>query len=105
MGETKKLLGKKIKELRKQKHWTQEHLSELVGINPKSLLRIENGQTFPLVETLEKIADALEVQIADLFINHNLKDTEDLKKYIYNVLETSTREKIQSIYNFVYLLN
>ncbi len=105
MSETKKLLGKKIKQLRKQKHWTQEHLSELVGINPKSLLRIENGQTFPLVETLEKIAHALGVQIADLFINHNLKNTDELKQYIYDVLQKADDKKIQNIYNFVYLIN
>lgn len=45
----KKLLGKRIKELRKNKGITQEALSEKAGIDSKHLSRIECGVNFPLL--------------------------------------------------------
>ena len=47
MESIKILFGKRVKELRKQHSYTQERLAELVGIDTRNLIKIENGQTFP----------------------------------------------------------
>jgi len=102
MNSTKILLGKKIRNLRKSKQWTQEQLSEKLGINAKSVLRIESGKTFPTIQNLEKLAEIFELDIADLFVNHYLDDIEKIKEYIYRSIETMTDREIRTVYNFIY---
>ncbi len=93
-----KLFGKRIKELRKQKKLTQEQLGELVGIDYKQIGNIETGTYFTTMPTLEKIANALEVEIVELFnFNHN-KNKDQLLKEIITLLENAQEEKIRFIY-------
>jgi transcriptional regulator with XRE-family HTH domain len=47
---------------------TQEDLSERASISVSFLSMIERGERSPHLETLAKIAEALEVRLADLFI-------------------------------------
>ena len=62
MSERKRLLGARIKELRKRAGLSQDQLAERVGIrDSKYLSRIEVGKRYPSLDTLEKIADALHV--------------------------------------------
>ena len=78
MGNIKVLLGKKIKELRKNRGLTQEKLAELAGIEIPSLSNIENGKNYPNHETLEKIALALQIKPYELFIFDYYKNYEEL---------------------------
>lgn len=61
-------LGQRIQALRKNKKLTQEQFSELVGIDPKNISKIENGNNYPSPETLVSIAKALDVEIYELFV-------------------------------------
>jgi DNA-binding XRE family transcriptional regulator len=56
-------LGQKIKELRAKKSMTQEDLAELSGIPQSYISRLEAGQHSPSHATLEKIAQALGVDV------------------------------------------
>ncbi len=58
--------GKKLKELRKSKGYTQQALSELIGIDEKHLSRLENGKYFPTYSTLNKLLNVLGVNINEL---------------------------------------
>jgi len=64
----KKELGKKIQFLRKSKKITQDELSEIIGMDPKNISRIENGNTYPTAENLNAIANALDVDVYELFV-------------------------------------
>ena len=78
MQNIKELLGKRIKELRKRKGFTQEKLAELSKIEIPSLSNIENGKNYPNHETLDKISNALSVQPYELFIFEYYKNSEEL---------------------------
>lgn len=104
MDSTKILLGRKIRLLRKAKGWTQDYLSELLGINPKSVLRIESGQTFPTIQNLEKLAEVFEIEITDLFNNRSLDEIPNLKKLINEMIETLDDNKLRNLYNFLYAI-
>lgn len=104
MNSVKILLGRKIRQLRKENDWTQEYLSEKLGINSQSLLRIENGKTFPTVQNLEKIAEIFGIGIDDLFNNKSLSDIKDLKSEILSTIETLNEDKIRVLYNFLYAI-
>lgn len=55
----------RIKELIKEKGFTQAEFAEKLGISRVGLNQIINGK--PSYSTLEKIAIALDVEISDLF--------------------------------------
>lgn len=48
-----------LKEERKKKGYTQEKLSELSGIDPRTILRIEKNMTIPKLDTYAKLVIAL----------------------------------------------
>ena len=68
MQNIKVLLGKRIKELRKNRNYTQEKLAELAGIEIPSLSNIENGKNYPSNDTLENLSKALEVRPFELYL-------------------------------------
>lgn len=59
--------GKKIKELRESMFMSQEVFAERIGIHRNTLARIESGENFVSLETLEAMKEALGVEYKDLF--------------------------------------
>jgi len=82
MSKLKELFGKRLRELRKEKNLTLEQMSELIGIDVRNLIKIENAQTFPRTKTLEKIINVLDIQPSDIFHYEHLDDIEKLKEKI-----------------------
>lgn len=66
-------IGQKIKELRKKQGMSQKDLADKLGITPVLISQYENGKRNPKLETLQKIADALEVDISELSDSLNIK--------------------------------
>lgn len=94
---TKKLLGQKIKEYRKMRGLTQDSLSELINIEPKHLSRIEVGNSYPSLDTLDKIAGHLKVDLKDLFDFTGLeKSSKEIRKEINGCLEKLDKMKLYS---------
>ena len=62
-----KALGRRIRELRKTKGWSQEYLADEAGMHRTYMWGIEQGVRNPSVRHLSKIADALGVSVATLF--------------------------------------
>lgn len=86
----KKLLGKRIKELRLRKKLTQEELSELLGIGERNLSKIECGVNFVSAETLEKLANALDVKYKDIFDFEHLTECENKKEALLSAIQNET---------------
>jgi transcriptional regulator with XRE-family HTH domain len=61
------VLGDRLRKLREQKKLSQRDIVRRTGVSRSTLSKVENGQSVPGVETLEKIALALEVPIYRLF--------------------------------------
>jgi len=64
MNHTK--LGKRLRELRKSKGYTQQALAEKAEIDEKHLSRVENGKYFPSYTTLNKLLSALGVTLDEV---------------------------------------
>jgi DNA-binding XRE family transcriptional regulator len=56
-----------VVKLRKARKWSQEELAAQAGITQDMVSLIENRRGSPSVETVEKIAEAFGLRIADLF--------------------------------------
>jgi len=61
------LIGDNIRLIRQKSGLSQEQLALLSNMNTSYIGQIERGEKNPTVRTLEKIADALEISITDLF--------------------------------------
>ena len=61
------LIGNRLKELRESKQLSQGDIEKRTGLLRCYISRVENGHTVPAVETLEKMARALEVPMYRLF--------------------------------------
>jgi len=60
-------LRENIRKYRKQKGLSQDRLTKMADITLTTLVKIENGiNDNPTLNTLTKLADALDVSIADL---------------------------------------
>lgn len=57
----------RIKEILKDQGITNISLADQVGITRPNMSNIVNGKTKPSLDTLERIADALNVHISELF--------------------------------------
>lgn len=65
---TKDRIRKNIVQLRKNKGWTQEYLAFEAQIGKSSLCEIESGKQSPTITTLEKIAEALNIELQELVL-------------------------------------
>lgn len=67
MSDIAKQLGLRIRELRNERHMSQEELSFKAGISPAHLGQIERALKNPTIDTVAKIAAALGIPVAALF--------------------------------------
>lgn len=67
MGEARARLGDRVKRLRSLQQKTQEDVAEGAGLSYKFIGEVERGVANPSVDTLERLAHALGVRLADLF--------------------------------------
>lgn len=98
MSQIKELLGKRIREIRLSRSYTQEKLAELTNIGTCSISKIESGIYHPTDENLEKIAKALGVQPYKLYMNSHNKDIAEIKTEILSMLDNASDEKLRLAY-------
>ncbi len=62
-----KIFGKRVAELRQNLHLSQEELADRCGIHRTYIGSIERGEKSPTLNTIQKLADGLQLNIIDLF--------------------------------------
>lgn len=68
-----------IKELRKEKGWSQSDLSDLTGLSVRTIHRIENGQVQPSVESAKALAALFELPFSD-FMSSSIESSPQKKR-------------------------
>src|SRR5271170_8316861 len=61
------VIAERLKALREQKKMSQGDIEKRTGLLRVYISRVENGHTVPAIETLEKMARAMEVPMYQLF--------------------------------------
>jgi transcriptional regulator with XRE-family HTH domain len=61
------VISERLRAIREQKELSQGDIEERTGLKRCYVSRVENGHTVPSIETLEKLARALEVPMYQLF--------------------------------------
>lgn len=65
------IIGERLREMREEKKLSQGDIEKRTGLLRCYISRVENGHTVPAIETLEKLARALEVPLYQLFYEGN----------------------------------
>jgi transcriptional regulator with XRE-family HTH domain len=61
------VIGDRLRDLREQKNLSQGDIEKRTGLLRCYISRVENGHTVPAIETLEKLARAMEIPMYRLF--------------------------------------
>ncbi|NOR76755.1 MAG: helix-turn-helix domain-containing protein, partial [Draconibacterium sp.] len=73
-----------IKKMRLERHWSQDQLAEMSGLNIRTIQRIENGENAGL-ESLKSLAAVFETNIADSNKKEEMEQLRKEEEYVQNV--------------------
>lgn len=85
-------MGTLIRELRKEKHLTQEQMAEQFGVTNRTVSRWENGKTAPDISILVEMAEYFQVGILELI--------EGERKEITKMEEKVETEEIKAVADY-----
>lgn len=69
MSETTNFVGRNIRSVRLKESMTQQQLADACSLSKGMISKLENGAVVPALATLQKIATALHVKVAELIEN------------------------------------
>ena len=104
MSNQKELLGKRIKELRKQKGYTQDYLAEKLKIEPRLLSKLETGKHYPSFETIIALLETFDITFEELISFEHLNSANDIRKTLLKDIENIDDSKIQNVYKILRVL-
>jgi transcriptional regulator with XRE-family HTH domain len=64
--ELRNILGKNIKDRRKQRDWSQQELADKIDVSKNFISDLETGQKFTSAQTLINLANILETEVYEL---------------------------------------
>lgn len=82
---------------------TQEELAVASDVGVKYLSRIERGDTNVTVRLLDRIAVALDVEVADLLCFKQERSRPELEQELYSMIRTAREEKLRFLYRIASL--
>ncbi|HEV8711813.1 MAG TPA: helix-turn-helix transcriptional regulator [Candidatus Binatia bacterium] len=91
----RKLLGQRIKSLRRVRGYTQEQLAEAIDINPKYLSSVERGEENPTLDLFLRLAQGLKVDLYEIFqFEHEGETPRRLRKKLENLVAAAKDEDL-----------
>ena len=91
----KRLLGARIKQIRKRLRLSQEKLAERAGISAQYISNIERGRENPTLDLLLRLADSLRVSLSDMCDFESLEDRRKVRAAIQQMLKTGDPERLR----------
>ncbi len=92
--DTKRLIGVRMKSLRRGRGLTQERVAERTGLSVNYLSRIERGLENPTLDTLLGLAKALKVEPLDLFTFEHEADPRRLRQSLVRLVSEAKDDQI-----------
>ena len=89
----------RVKELCKERGMLVENLAQILGVTRITLTRNINGN--PTMETLQKIASALNVQVWELFTASTTGEINGFVEYRGTIYKIQSREDLQQLNDLV----
>ena len=94
----KKRLGSRIRLFREAEGLTQEQLAERTDLSVNFIGTTERGQNIPSVQTCNRIADALDIPLHELFrFEEETERDRQLEKFAARLKAEKSKKKVQTI--------
>lgn len=90
-------IGQRIREVRCNKHLTQEYIANMVGVNSTHISNIELNKVKVSLSTLVRICNAMDITVDYLLENEYHTPTSVLEKEIVNTIKDMPKEKQETI--------
>jgi transcriptional regulator with XRE-family HTH domain len=105
MNYSRAALGKRIQKLRQKVGLTQEQLAEKAEISPKNIGEFERGRGNPTLSSLENLAVALGITMAELFdYEFEGLSVMELKKLVCDSINRTSGEDCKLYYRLLRVL-
>ena len=102
MSEIAKFIGQRIRNYRTQRGLSQEKLAELSGCHPTYIGQVERGEKNATLESIEKIASALNVPLSQLFEKLDNSDAyESIPLKCYEFFSVKTNAEQEQLYRIL----
>lgn len=105
MKEELNTLGRKIAQLRIKKGFTQEKLADMVGYSSNHISKLESARTNPSFELLVDIANALNIELKDLFDFSQYQTEGILRKRLQKIIASSKYKELKLLYNIFSIID
>lgn len=103
MSDIAKAIGQRIRNYRTKQGLSQEKLAELSGCHPTYIGQLERGEKNATIESIERIAAALNIPLSKLFEKLGGKGTgeRDIPLECYEFLSAKTKEEQEQLYKIL----
>lgn len=104
MEELSKIFGRRVRELRKSKNFSQEEYAGFIGVNLKTLWNIETGKRSIRFDTITKVVQAEKIPPYKLFMTDEEFETDNLKKLneeTVNLCANLSKNELSALKNFL----
>ena len=103
MSDIAKSVGQRIRNYRTQLGWSQEKLAELSGCHPTYIGQLERGEKNATLESIEKIASAMNIPLSKLFekLGRKERTEKDIPLKCYDFLSAKTKEDQEQLYRIL----
>ena len=102
MGDINRLIGNRIRKLRKDKGLSQEDLGAKADLHYTYIGAVERGEKNSSIKTLEKIADGLGTNLTDLVnVSRKPKENQKIKEALITDLNSAPPEVLKLIHELI----
>ena len=102
MSEIVKQIGQRIRNYRSQQGLSQERLAEMAGCHPTYIGQLERGEKNATIESIEKIAAALNISLSTLFEKLGSNDKgSNIPLECYEFLSAKSPDEQQQLYRIL----
>ena len=101
MSDIAKIIGQRIRNYRTQKGLSQEKLAELAGCHPTYIGQLERGEKNATLESVEKIASAMDISLSELFDKLGKSGGDNIAAKCYDLVASKNEAEQKQLYKLL----
>ena len=101
MSDSAKIIGQRIRNYRTQKGLSQEKLAELAGCHPTYIGQLERGEKNATLESVEKIASAMDISLSELFDKLGKSGSNNIAAKCYDLVASKNEAEQKQLYKML----
>lgn len=101
MSDIAKIIGQRIRNYRTQKELSQEKLAELAGCHPTYIGQLERGEKNATLESVEKIASAMDISLSELFDKLGKSGGNNIAAKCYDLVASKNEAEQKQLYKML----